>query len=154
MPKELDPLSLIITADVGNAFYYARQYDEAIKQYKKALDLDPRFFITYLWLGAAYEQKKMYPQAIAELQRGLAFVRHPQLIASLGYVYAVSGQRGEAQTLLNELQEMSKQSYTNPYLIALIYVGLGDKEQASLLVRKSISRKNLFPDLAESRASL
>ncbi len=142
--QELDPLSLIITADVGNAFYYARQYDEAIEQYKKALDLDPRFFITYLWLGAAYEQKKMYSQAIAELQKGLAFVRHPQLISSLGHVYAVAGQRAEAQQLLEELQEMSKQSYINPYLIALIYVGLGEKEQAFTWLEKAYQERFFF----------
>jgi serine/threonine-protein kinase len=142
--QELNPLSLIITADVGSAFYYARQYDEAIEQYKKAIDLDPRFFIAYKQLGAAYEQKKMYPQAIAEHQKGLAFVRHPQLIASLGHVYAVAGQRAEAQQLLDELREISKQSYINPYWIALIYVGLGEKEQAFAWLEKAYHERFFF----------
>jgi serine/threonine-protein kinase len=142
--RELDPLSLIITADSGNAFYYSRQNDEAIAQYKKALDLEPRFFITYLWMGAAYEQKKMYPQAIAEFQKGLAFVRHPQLIASLGHVYAVTGQREEAQELLDELREISQQRYVNPYLIALIYVGLGEKGQAFAWLEKAYHERFFF----------
>ncbi|MBI3808709.1 MAG: tetratricopeptide repeat protein, partial [Nitrospirae bacterium] len=50
--------------------YDAGQYDEAIEQEKKALDLDPHLRNAYVRLAVAYELKGMYPEAIAELKTG------------------------------------------------------------------------------------
>src|ERR1700686_533796 len=90
------------------------------------------------WLGQAYEQKKMYAQAVATYQKGMSQAeRNPQLIAALGHAYALSGERDKALKTLDELREMSKEHYISPYLIAVVYVGLGVKEQAFAWLEKA-----------------
>ena len=143
--QELDPLSLMINTDLGVDFYYARRYDEAIAQNEKTVNLDARFFIAYLWLGQAYEQKKMYAEAIATFQKGMNEAeRHPQLLASLGRAYALAGQSDKAQKVLDELREMSKQRYVSPYLIAVVYAGLGDRAQAFAWLEKAYEDRSFF----------
>jgi tetratricopeptide (TPR) repeat protein len=143
--QELDPLSLMINTDIGVNFYYARRYDEAIAQNEKTVNLDPRFFIAYLWLGQAYEQKKMYPEAIATFQKGMNVAeRHPQLLASLGRAYALAGQTDKAQKALVELREMAKRRYVSPYLLAVVYAGLGDRDQTFAWLEKAYQDRSFF----------
>ena len=141
----LDPLAPMANSDVGVDFYYSRQYDESILQNEKTINLEPHFFIAYLWLGQAYEQKKMYVKAIETFQKGIDLAEHhPQLIASLGRVYALTGQRDKANKYLNELREMSKQRYVSPYLFAVVYTGLDDKEQAFAWLEKAYRERTFF----------
>lgn len=145
LSEELDPLSPMINTDVGVNYYYAQQYDQSIAQNEKTVNLDSRFFIAYLWLGQAYEQKKMYAEAIATFQKGMNQAeRHPQLLASLGHAYALAGQRDKAQKALDELREMSKQRYVSPYLIAVVYAGLGDKDQTFAWLEKAYEDRSFF----------
>ncbi len=125
--QKLDPLSLIINADMGAPLFFARQYDQAIEQHRKTLEMDLNFPPTHLRLGAAYEQKGMYQEAIAEYQRAIELSGdNTKTSVVLGYAYAVSGRRAEAQKELDQLKEQSN----SPYDIAMIYTALGDKEQA------------------------
>jgi len=130
--QQLDPVSLPMYANMVRANYFARRYDEAIEANRKALELDPGFPTTHLFAGAAYEQKGMYEEAVSEIEianriLGGAF---PAALGALGHVYAVSGNRGEALKKLEELQAMSRQRYVSPLDLAILYAGLGDKEQA------------------------
>jgi len=135
----------MFSMEIGTIFYYAHQYDEAIAQLEKTINLEPRFVDAYQYLGQAYEQKKMYAQAIATYQKGMAQAeRHPFLIASLGHAYALSGERDKAQQALAELREMSKQRYISPYLFAVIYAGLRDKEQAYAWLEKAYEDRSFF----------
>lgn len=80
----------------------------------------------------------MFEQAIAEFQSATAKSnRDPMALASLGHVYAVSGNRREAERVLDELRTMSKQRYVSPYNLALIYAGLGMKEESLTWLEKS-----------------
>src|SRR4030095_11671933 len=110
--SELDPLSLIINAELGMAFYYAREYDQAIEQFKKTLELDQNFPPTRAFLLAAYEQKGMYNEAIAEFKKALPLRGISEvgfLRSGLGHIYAVSGKKTEARKLLAELKQLSEQ---------------------------------------------
>lgn len=128
--EELDPLSAMFSTEVGFNFYYSRRYDEAIAQFQKTINLEPSYVDAYQYLGQAYEQKKMYREAIATFQKGMDRTeRSPQLISSLGHCYAFSGERDKAQQTLTELRELSKQRYVSPYWFAVVYTGLGDKDQ-------------------------
>jgi len=126
---ELDPVSLIINKNVGDPFYYMRQYDEAIEQYRKTLELDPNFFLAHLWLGMSYEQKGMYEEAITEFQNARSSDGNPAILGALGHVYAVSGNRGEVEKIIKQLKGPSER-YVAPYHIAIIYVGLQKKDEA------------------------
>jgi serine/threonine protein kinase/Tfp pilus assembly protein PilF len=126
---ELDPVSLSINTSLGWRLHFARRYEQAIEQYRKTLEMDSTFGPAHFYLGQAYEQKGMYEEAIAEFHKAINFSRG-QAVAALGHAYAMSGKRREARKVLYELEEQSKRRYISPYGMALIYTGLGEKDQA------------------------
>jgi eukaryotic-like serine/threonine-protein kinase len=126
--QEIDPLSLIINADLGLPYHFARRYDLAIEQYRKVLEMDPNFYPARLYLGWAYEQKGEFQEAITEFERVSKLEDSPT--ASLGHAYAMAAKRDEALKLLEVLKEYSKRHYVSPYGIAMIYTGLGELDQA------------------------
>jgi TolB-like protein/Flp pilus assembly protein TadD len=139
----LDPLSLVINMNVGWVFYFARQYDEAVEQCRKTLELDPNFPAAHWMLGQAYRQKGVYDEAIAEFQKALDLSGgDPTALAALGHGYAVAGKRSEAEKILNELKELSKRRYFPQYFIALIYVGLDNKNQAFESLEKAFAERS------------
>ncbi|MDT4965527.1 MAG: eukaryotic-like serine/threonine-protein kinase [Acidobacteriota bacterium] len=135
---DLDPLSLSISTGLGRAYFWARRYDEAIDHLQKTLERDPKYADTHWSFGLAYEGKKMYPEAIGAFQNAIGLSKtaefpegKPEMIAALGHAYGVSGRRGEALKIIDQLRELiAQQRYVSPYSIALIYVGLGEKDQA------------------------
>jgi len=139
---EADPLSIPLSNDLGGAYYLARRYDEAIKQYQKTNEMDPSQNGTYGALGYAYDQKGMYAEAIAAYQKGIdVSERLPAFLAAMGHAYAASGRRGEALKMLDEMKEASKQKYVSPYDLAILYTGLGDKDQAMAQLNKAYEER-------------
>jgi len=119
-----------INSNAGRTLYFARQYEQAIEQLRKTLDMDPNFPLTLWYLGMAHEQVSRPDEAIAELLKASLSRDLPTVLGGLGHAYAVSGKRAEAHQVLEELQDLSKRRYVSPFNIALIHAGLGDKAQA------------------------
>ena len=142
--RELDPLSLVINRDLGDTLYVAHQYDQAIQQYRRTLELDPNFITVHGELGTAYLQKSMYKEGIAEFEKELVISRHrAYALAWLGYAYAVTGRRTEAQKLLDRLNRLSKQEYVPALFRAEIYLGLGEKDRAIEWLENSYDDRSL-----------
>jgi tetratricopeptide (TPR) repeat protein len=128
--ESLDPLSLIISSDTADVLFVAHLYDESIRQSRKTLDMDPNFAVAHFEQGQAYVQKRMYREAIAELQRAIELSGgNTTFTSNLAYAYAVSGRRDEAVKILKDLTKRSN-GFSNAAEIAMMYVGLGDKDQA------------------------
>jgi serine/threonine-protein kinase len=128
---DLDPLSLIIHATLGrHGFYFARQYDQAIAQLQKTLDMDDSFWVARLWLGWTYANMGLLPEALAELQTARRLDNNLEIVAALGFTYGRAGRRLEAQQVLDELQHLSRARYVSPMLGALIAVGMGEHDRA------------------------
>jgi len=131
LAQELDPLSLVISEDLGVAYYYSRKFDEAVEQQGKTLELDQNYFFGYVRRAQAYQQQGMYPEAIDDLKKARTLSENwPAAVAELGCAYALSGQKVKARALLNELNERAKREYIDPYLIALVHTCLGEKDAA------------------------
>jgi serine/threonine protein kinase/tetratricopeptide (TPR) repeat protein len=129
--SELNPLSPALNLALGYRFYYAHQYPEAIEQIQKTLAMEATFVPAHVYLGRAYEQRGTYPVAIAEMRKALDLSEgDTNELAALGHAYAVAHQVAEAKKILDQLKERSQQTYVQPSLIALIHVGLADKNQA------------------------
>jgi TolB-like protein/DNA-binding winged helix-turn-helix (wHTH) protein/Tfp pilus assembly protein PilF len=127
----LDPLSSGSASELGYIFYTARQYDQAIRAFQKALELEADNVNAHVGLGWVYDEKKMYREAIAELEKAVNLSnRHDLIVASLGKVLGDSGRKHEAKKLLEELEERSKHRYISPCLLALVHIGLGERDQA------------------------
>ena len=126
-----EPVSLIINATLGLALYFTRDYDRAIEELRKTIDMDPSFIEAHARLGLVYEQKGMFADAVAEFQKAVsASEGAPRFVSALGHAYAISGQTRKAEESLVRLKEQSKQHYVAPYDIAVVYMGLQDKDQA------------------------
>jgi TolB-like protein/tetratricopeptide (TPR) repeat protein len=127
---ELDPLSLVINTDMGSDYYYARRYDEAIAQLHKTLEMDPGFYIAHLVLGQVLDAKGDRDAAIVECQKARALNDDPSVHGVLARVHGLSGNKMEAEKILDHLKKLSKERYVSAYSFALVYLGLGDKEEA------------------------
>jgi eukaryotic-like serine/threonine-protein kinase len=136
--QELDPLSLIINANFGKAYFNARRYDEAIQQLRKTIEIDQTFFVAHHYLGSAYAMKGDYSDALSEYQKAHQLNEYdPHVVALTGRLYAVAGKRAEALATIAQLKSMATQRYVPDYSIALVYAALGEKDQAFELLEKS-----------------
>ena len=127
---ELDPLSLVINADLGMNYHYARRYDEAIEQLRKTLEMDPGYYYAHVDLGQVLAAKRAFDQAISEYQKARALNDDPFVLGLLGHAYASSGNKSEALKILELLKEVSRQRYVSMYSFAIVYLALGDKQEA------------------------
>jgi TolB-like protein/DNA-binding winged helix-turn-helix (wHTH) protein/Tfp pilus assembly protein PilF len=128
--QELDPLSLIINANLGAAFAFGRSYDEAIEQCLRTLDMDPHFFPARLNLALAYQGKGMFEENVTVLEKVAAEFSDPQSVAWLAHGYALVGKRAEALKIMAELNQLSKRAYVSSYDVAMVYAALGQKDRA------------------------
>jgi TolB-like protein/DNA-binding winged helix-turn-helix (wHTH) protein/Tfp pilus assembly protein PilF len=128
---ELDPLSINSNDALEFEFFLARQYDQAIEQAAKTLELDPKYISAYYVRGVAYVKKSMYKEAMAEFEKGVAIAAdNPSALTGLGYGFAVTGRRADAEKVLARLNELSKREFVSPVWMAKIYSGLGEKDKA------------------------
>jgi serine/threonine-protein kinase len=132
LAQQIDPLSAIISTDIGKLFFLARKPDQAVEQLHKTLELDPDNPLAHSFLALAYNQKGLHEKAIAELEKIVNRAGSRTIFkAVLGFVYSQSGRKEDAVIILNELEgsKLSKQ-VGSPFEIALVYTGLGEKDQA------------------------
>jgi len=140
--KSLDPLSLIIGADLAEESLIAHRDDAAIKQARAAINMDPFFALAHYVLGEALAQKRAYNEAIGELQKAAELSPGSSAFtANLGNAYALSGRKEEALKILNDLKNGSHAGFSNAPEIAMVYVGLGDKDQAMAWLEKAYSER-------------
>lgn len=128
---ELEPLSAVNNAELGWAYYLARQYDASIEQAQITLELEPGFAYAYFVSGLAYSSKGMYSEARTSLEKGLALTPDwLELQGLLAYARASAGDREEAQALLTKALKTSEGEYINEVVVASVYTALGDNDQA------------------------
>ena len=143
--QQADPLSGFATFSVGAALVFARRWDPAIEQLRRAIEIDPNFWFSHCFLGRAYEQKGKLPEAIVEFQRAVELEKdNAETWSGLGHAYALSGNRAEAQKILDHLKEVSAHSWVAPYNVAVIYAGLGDKDQAFALLDQAYKDRSYY----------
>jgi len=129
--RDLDPLSSIIQLNVAWIFYVDRDYDKFIEAVKTVAGRDPNFWVVHWDLGSGYVQSGRFPEAIAELEKAvLLSQRDPATVSSLAYAEARYGQKMKARGLLRELQRRAAKEPVAPENIAIIYIGLDERDQA------------------------
>lgn len=135
---ELDPLSPVVGANLAKILQEAGQDDKAIEQAKKTLDLDPGSAVTHAVLGVIYQDKRMYPEAITEYKTALQLGGPPgEMRGLLGYAYAASGNRAEAQKMIGELRLLWPGHAHAALDLAAVFSGLGDKDKALYWLQKA-----------------
>jgi len=127
---ELDPLALIFNANLGQAYIYARRYDDAIAQLRKTVEMDNGFYFGHIMLGQALELGGHPADAMIEYRKALAQNDDPFAKALLGHALAVAGQGDEARQLFEQLRKARDQRYVEAYGLAIVELGLGDRISA------------------------
>jgi eukaryotic-like serine/threonine-protein kinase len=136
--QELDPLSLIINVAVGWAFYHGRQYDEAIEQLRRTIELDPNYPVTYWILGLVLRKTGNYEQAITEGEKAVKLSGgSPLMRAALAHSCGAAGRTKEASEMLEDLTRLATQKYVAPYFFAGIHIGLGENDRAMDYLEKA-----------------
>jgi DNA-binding winged helix-turn-helix (wHTH) protein/tetratricopeptide (TPR) repeat protein len=128
---KLDPLSLMINADRGWLLFFARQYDRAIDQLRKTIEMEPNFPLAHWLLGMSREQLGQIEEAVPAFRKAVSLSQDiPFALASLGHALARSGNRDEAHAVLGQLSDLSDRRYVSPHSVATVHVGLGRTSEA------------------------
>jgi serine/threonine-protein kinase len=139
---ELDPVSPLINVTAGFPYFYSGQHDLACQQYLRALEVDPDFGLAHAALGESLAHRKMYDQALDEyIKAGASMGRTADLDSARACVLALSGRRQEALKILNDLKELSLESYVSANNIAAIYIGLNEIDHAFEWIGRAVAER-------------
>jgi eukaryotic-like serine/threonine-protein kinase len=142
---ELDPLSMIVGVNVARAYYFARRYDAAVESCRQVIDLDDKFAWAYYFLGLSYLQKGAYGEAVTAFQECVELAEgNETFLSTLGYAYAVSGDRVKATRLLKQLELKALTKRVAPADMAVLYLGLGQTERALDSLEKACDERSNY----------
>jgi TolB-like protein/DNA-binding winged helix-turn-helix (wHTH) protein/Tfp pilus assembly protein PilF len=139
---DLDPASPSLSHSLAVQFYLTRQFDQAIEQCRKTLEMDPNFAVAYAVLGQTYLAKGMNSEAAPVLEKYSALSQGSvDSLALLGYSQARRGKKSQALSTIDELKETSKNSFVPAFYFALVYAALEDKDQAFMWLEKGYDER-------------
>jgi len=143
--QELDTLSLVYSMEIAWNWFMAREYDRALEQSLKTLEMEPLFTPAQHTLGLAYEQMGKPEEAIAAFQRALTGSGgNPVPLAAMAHAYSTAGRRSEATEKLNELRQLAREAYVPPYWLALPHAGLGEKDAAFEWLERAYEQRDVW----------
>jgi TolB-like protein/Tfp pilus assembly protein PilF len=140
--QKLDPVSPIVAAGVAWMHHLARDFDGEAEQARRSLELDPNFMIGFFRLGLGLAHRGRYPEATEALRSAVRLSgESPGLVAELGYVSARAGDATAAREAITALEKASPRRYISPYYLALVHLGLGEKEAAWRWLEKAYEER-------------
>ncbi len=143
LAQQLDPVNPQIVADSGLPYYFARQYDLAIAENRKAVEMFPNLVIPHMALGTNMVEKGEVKAGIDELEKARSLdSNNPIVNGNLSYAYAKAGLQSDARRLIAELSGGKDKNYVPSYWLAKAYVGLNDKDQAFASLEKAYKERS------------
>lgn len=139
-----DPLSRISATIAAYPAYYSRQFDEAVRQLRRVIHVDPNFSMAHFRLGLTYAEIGRFDESIAELEAAMRLSNDRDVTAALGRVRAMMGIRAGAERAIGELGERSKDTFVSPYALSVIYAALGDHARALDLLEQAFEEKSYW----------
>jgi tetratricopeptide (TPR) repeat protein len=139
----LDPASPNAQMNVGVILNFASRFDDAVTRFEQTLELDPNFTFANAMLGLSYLGKGMPERAIAEMKKARAGPGpRPNMIALHAHALARAGRRDEALEALDDLYRLTRPRAPSPFLVAVVYVGLGDNDRAFEWLDKAVEARD------------
>jgi len=140
---ELDPLSRVLSLNLARILYFARQFDEAVKQCLKTIEMFPDYLIAHRRLGMTYGEKGLFEEAEAEFNGALRLsAKDSETMSAMAYVYAAQERTDEARRILEELEHLASQGYVSPYSLARVHIGLGQFDEAFAQLEKTFQERH------------
>jgi len=139
---DLDPVNPLFHDVVAETYYFGRSYDAAIDEALQVVKLHPGDLSAQFWLGSAYREKKMYPQAIETFQHARQLSGdNPFMVMAFGHAQALAGNAREARAALQKLQQLASTRFVPNLYAAAIHVGLGETDEAFRLLDLAYQEK-------------
>jgi TolB-like protein/Flp pilus assembly protein TadD len=142
--QELDPLSLVASANVGVSYFLAHRNEEAITHLRQTLDIDPKFGYAHMCLGLVHMRNGMVEPAIREFEAAKVLMGLPNVDALIAYAWAQSGDRSRAEAIVGSLDDGAEAPRATPYHVALVHTALGDRDRAFSSLERAIDEREWF----------
>jgi eukaryotic-like serine/threonine-protein kinase len=142
--RELDPLSAYILADSSTPYFFSRQHDKAIEFCRKAIELEPDFFLPHFLYGLNLVVTNHIEQGTKELEIAHAKDRSPWMAANLAWAYALGGRREEALRLLSGIDRFREKQYFSWMFSGLVHLGLGDHAAAIQAIERALPQRSTW----------
>lgn len=140
--RESDPLSLVINTTMGVEFFFEGRSSDAIREYRRVLEMEPGFALGYFFLGQALLHEQTYDEAIAALERAVELSgRSSETLAMLAYAHALGEHPDAARAIQDEIVERGAKQYISPVQLAQIQLALGAKSEALDLLEKAAEQR-------------
>lgn len=139
-----DPLSRINATIAAYPAYYSRDFEGAVRQLRRVINIDPNFSMAHFRLGIAYAELGRFNESLAELEASMRLSNDRDVIAALGRVRAMMGIRVAAEQAMAELEERSKDTFVSPYTFAVIHAALGEHARAIDLLERAFDDKSYW----------
>ena len=139
--ENLDPIGIQRNASRSALLYFGRHFEECMAHSQSVLNVAPNSFTAHLWNGLCLEQKRRFPEALTQIRKAVELSNDEQWVGFIAHDLAVSGHRGEAKKILHELQAKAAHTYVSSWWFAMIYSGLGEKEQAFRWLEKAYQER-------------
>ncbi len=146
--ERLDPLSPVMNTSVVTAFYFARNFQAALDQINKGIEIDSQHFLPHFRLGQVYIAMKKFDAAIKAMKKAVQLSsRSTETVAGLAQAYASAGRKSDAGKLLVELHQKNSKKYVSPYLMSKIFACMGNRDQVFASLHQAYEVRD--PDLIE-----
>jgi serine/threonine-protein kinase len=141
--RQIDPLDLLYNAIEGQILFFAGHSEESITTLQTVSMVNPEFWLAHLFISRAYMQKHMWPEAIASALKAKEIASgNSEAVGALATALAKSGRREEAENTIKELEERSRSRYVPAYVLAQVYLALGDRYRALQHLTDAYERKD------------
>jgi tetratricopeptide (TPR) repeat protein len=144
LAREIDPLSLLLNMSAADPFFFSRQFDRSIEHLRVLLEHEPRFFPALFNLGRAYVEKGMLAEAIEAFEKAVGLSGNREGLPALAHAYARCGQSEQAVGILEELKKVPEGRYQASTMIARVYLGLGEVDQAFEWLWKGLEERSFW----------
>ncbi len=147
---ELDPHNALQRLNLACTLYFSRRFDEASKEFEKFVDFMPNHSFANIHLLKAYVAKKMRREALAQAEKIMKLPKAEEdsgILATVGYTYGILGNKNEAQRYLETMLRLAPKKIVDPGLMAVVYVGLGEKNRALEWLEKAYEEHGVLDRL-------
>lgn len=144
--QQLDPLSAVVNADAGWYYFYARRYDQAIRECRRALESDPQFGFAVSCSLASHRQKHDYQSALKDAQEMMRIraARTGEPAPSIAARDAQSGLRTATEIWLERVDKLSKHTYISRYQTAVLHLWRDETDRAFADLNRAREERDLL----------
>ena len=141
---EGDPLNLTFNTSLGAGYTEARQYELALDQFNKTLEIDANYASAHDNLSRTYLNMGKFDLWLEEWRKGATLANDREELAiaeEAARLYKVGGFRVAVSRIVELRKELAQRRYVDPSDIAYACALLGDKEQVFLWLEKAYAER-------------